>query len=278
MQATRPSAPASGPLVSVVVPTYNRRDDLVNNALQSLFEQKYRNIEILIVNDAGEKIADLAALDPRIRTFDREVNAGTGETINYGARQATGKYLQFLADDDRLYPDHILRLVEALERTGCGVAHGNTLIRYERPAAGGGWETVGYNAAIFCAPTDSEEVLASSPVAGQALMYRLDLMRELGFYRDVLLADQELQIRLLQRTDFVHVDRFTNEWLIRDQGHNLARKATKDVPAGLAAMYALHPSENQFVVVNREQTMKNIKARPEGFAFPPVVSIKGFEL
>jgi len=103
-------------------------------------------------------------------------------------------------------------------------------------------------------------------------------MRELDFYRDVLLADQELQIRLLQRTDFVHVDRFTNEWLIRDQSHNLARKATKDVPAGLAAMYALHPSENQFVNVNREQTMRNIRARPDGFVFAPVVSIKGFDL
>ncbi|MBV8602685.1 MAG: glycosyltransferase family 2 protein, partial [Candidatus Eremiobacteraeota bacterium] len=276
LAAARPKPLREGPLVSIVVATYNRPEELRRNSLRSLLAQQYRNLEIIVVNDGGEKVADVAKLDPRIRVFDREENVGPLETGNFGARQATGKYLQFLADDDALYPDHVARLVEALERTtGYGVAHGDTLIRYER-LKDEGWTTIGFNATVFTQATDLEEAMASSTVAGQGLFMRLELVRRLEFFRDLLLADQELQIRLLKETDFLHVPRYTNEWLIRDRGHNISRRATKDVPAGLRAMFDLHPSENSFVVQTRAGTYANISSRAENFTFPPIVASEEF--
>ncbi|MBV8602684.1 MAG: glycosyltransferase family 2 protein, partial [Candidatus Eremiobacteraeota bacterium] len=97
LESTRPRRAAQTPLVSVVIATYNRPEDLRNNSLRSLLAQTYENLEIIVVNDGGESVAGVAALDPRIRVYDREENLGALRAANWGASQATGKYVQFLA-------------------------------------------------------------------------------------------------------------------------------------------------------------------------------------
>ncbi len=90
-------------LVSVIIPSFNRFDYLLQ-AVESVITQTYDNIEIIIVNDESE--------DPRYKTHtfpknckvihvNREkIEGGPGSIRNYGTKEATGKYIAFLDDDD----------------------------------------------------------------------------------------------------------------------------------------------------------------------------------
>ena len=272
LDASRPEPPSAQPLVSVVIPTYNRRADLTR-VLTRLCEQSYRHFEAIVVNDGGESVADLSSLDERFVMFDREINEGPFRTLNFGISHARGEYVQFTADDDELYPDHIMRLVGALERTGASVAHGNVLIRYESMHAGA-FETSGYNCSVFCHPVDSVEVYASSPIAGNAMMVRKSaLEREGMFDPSFVLADQEIQIRLAEAFDFVHVPHVTAEWLVRDSGDQFSKKKQGDVLGDLRRVYERHPAPNRpYVAAVREGTLRNVASRPPGFVFPAVIS------
>ena len=272
IEESRPKRPEREPLASIIIPTYNRKAD-VARVLTSLKTQTYSNFEVLVVNDGGEPLAGIDD-DPRVRIVDREVNVGVFGVLNFGLGLARGEYVQFLADDDELYPDHLMRLIEALERTGAAVAHSNILIRYET-VRDGTFQTTGYNCSVFCMPLDRTEVYASSPVAGHAMMVRRSAFERAGkFDEQFILADQEIQIRLAEISDFVHVAHVTGEWLVRDTPDQMSKKKSKDVVGDLRRVFEQHPAAGRaYVAAVREQTLKNVASRPPGTVFPPVITL-----
>lgn len=103
------------PLVSILIPTFNRVDYL-GQAIDSALAQTYKNIEIIVHDDASTD--DTSALlkkysDPRLRLIRTEDNHGMLGGWNYIVKQARGKYLKFLASDDLLDPTCVGELVDA---------------------------------------------------------------------------------------------------------------------------------------------------------------------
>lgn len=89
------------PLVSILVPTYNR-PKLLMRTLESLVTQSYKNIEVIVVNDAGEDV-DLFVRqfkDSRIKYFQNEENKDLAGTRNVALKNSTGDYICLLDDDD----------------------------------------------------------------------------------------------------------------------------------------------------------------------------------
>ena len=99
-----------GPLISVVVPTYNRAD-LLEEAIQSVLQQEYANWELLVVDDGSTddtgEVLDRYGSEDRIRTF-RQPNSGQAVARNQGIRNARGEFVAFLDSDNRWLP-HKLR-------------------------------------------------------------------------------------------------------------------------------------------------------------------------
>ena len=94
------------PLVSVVIPTFNR-SELVARAIRSVREQTYSNLEIIVVDDASRDDTQKVVTgmsDARIRYIRHETNRGGSGTRNTGIRAATGEYIAFLDDDDEWEP------------------------------------------------------------------------------------------------------------------------------------------------------------------------------
>lgn len=106
------------PLVSVIIPTYNRSDWL-KEAINSVLEQTYKNYEILVIDDGSEeKISDLDILkNDKIRYFYNS-NHGVAYSRNYGIKKAIGKYVAFLDSDDFWHRDKLKVQVSNLEETG----------------------------------------------------------------------------------------------------------------------------------------------------------------
>ena len=109
-------------LVSVIVPTYNRADLLVET-LDSVRRQAYRPIELLVVDDGSrddtpQRVAEWSARhadDARLEVvFHREPNRGAPAARNLGLILSRGEFLQFLDSDDLLHPDKIALQVAAL--------------------------------------------------------------------------------------------------------------------------------------------------------------------
>jgi hypothetical protein len=109
---------ADPPLVSVVLPTYNR-PDLLRVALKSVLDQSYRNIEVIVQDNAGARSAEPAVRslpDPRVRLIRRPATVSQSENVISACLEARGPYLAILCDDDAWHPDFLATMVAPLER------------------------------------------------------------------------------------------------------------------------------------------------------------------
>lgn len=112
-------------MLSVIVPVY-RTERFLEQCLDSILAQTYRDLEILLIDDGspdscGEICDRYAATDPRIRVFHRE-NAGLSASRNFGIEAAAGDYLAFVDSDDWLEPDMYRKLIEAAEKNDTPIA------------------------------------------------------------------------------------------------------------------------------------------------------------
>jgi len=93
------------PLISVILPTFNRAD-LLSGAVKSVLDQSYLHFELIIWNDGSSDNSEEvvhAFQDPRIRYFfDR--NHGKSYALNQSIQRSEGDYVAFLDDDDRWLP------------------------------------------------------------------------------------------------------------------------------------------------------------------------------
>ncbi len=106
------------PLISIIVPVYNIREYLPR-CVQSLRDQTYSNLEILLVDDGstdgtGALCDELAKEDPRIRVFHKE-NGGSSSARNLGIDNARGELLGFVDSDDYVDPCMYELLQQAME-------------------------------------------------------------------------------------------------------------------------------------------------------------------
>ena len=111
----------SGPLVSVVVPFYERRN-LLPALIATLQAQTYTNFELIIVDDGSrdgldEAVSGLRTAFP-IRFIRLEQNRGACSARNIGIDAAAGRYVALLDSDDAWHPDKLRLQVEQLEAAG----------------------------------------------------------------------------------------------------------------------------------------------------------------
>lgn len=121
-------------LVSVIVPMYNV-EIYISKCLDSLLNQKYENIEIIVVDDgspdgSAEIVKKYIEKDRRIRYVKRE-NGGLGAARNTGIKVSTGEYICFVDSDDWVESNYISKFVETLEKDKSDVVIAN--IRYVFP-------------------------------------------------------------------------------------------------------------------------------------------------
>lgn len=107
----------NSPLVSVIVPCYNHADYILNT-VESVLNQTYQNIEVLVSDDASTD-SSLAVLknikDSRVKLFPFEENHGIVYALNYLIEQAKGDYIATLGSDDLFTPNKIEKQLRTFE-------------------------------------------------------------------------------------------------------------------------------------------------------------------
>jgi len=117
--------------VSVIVPVYNAEKYLAE-CIESILCQDYPSVEVVLVND-GSSDGSLSVCRryecERVVVVDKP-NGGVSSARNVGLLSATGSLLAFVDSDDRLTPDSISLLADALDRSGADLACGSLSLDY----------------------------------------------------------------------------------------------------------------------------------------------------
>lgn len=131
-------------MISVVVPVYNV-ENYLNDCIQSIVDQTYKNLEIILIND-GSSDGSLAICDMWRNKDDRikvisQCNCGVSTARNKGISCCSGNYIAFIDGDDTWKPDHLYRLYRRIKKFGVDLAisnycdvyeNGNKVIRMKR--------------------------------------------------------------------------------------------------------------------------------------------------
>lgn len=139
----------STPLVTIGIPTYNRADFYLKQALESALSQDYPNFEIIVSDNCstdGTKDFVAKYFDPRIRYFRQPTNIPANDNFNFCLQKAAGAYFLLLHDDDMIDCDFLSTCMEAADystdfgiiRTGVRIidSEANILVEKENLAQG----------------------------------------------------------------------------------------------------------------------------------------------
>ncbi len=149
-------------LVSVIVPIFNM-EEYVEQCIETLVNQTYENIEILLIDDGStdsspQKCAEWAKRDQRI-VFLQKKNEGLSATRNYGVNHSSGEYLMFVDSDDWVDKDYVKNMITAvsIEKADVGVCD------YYRTDRSGNLQYISCNSALNGQYTNEKYLLLSNP-------------------------------------------------------------------------------------------------------------------
>jgi glycosyltransferase involved in cell wall biosynthesis len=207
------------PLVTVVLPTFNRRN-LLPAAIRSICGQSFRDWRLLVVNDGGEDVSDIVAsfADSRIECHDRP-HLGKAAALNHGLSLVRSKYVAYMDDDDLVLPDHLAELVAAAEREKAEFVYSDTWLVVLGPD---GAETDRHvendKDASF------EDLRLFNRINHKQILHTKRLADEVGPYDERLriLIDYDYIRRLARAARPFHVRKTTGEHILRRASDNPA--------------------------------------------------------
>lgn len=126
------------PLISVIIPTFNNAQ-FIEEAVQSVLGQSYRNLEIIVVDDGStDNTRDVLRKYKNDITYLSQNNRGPSSARNYGARTARADHIAFLDADDVWFPEKLEAQMELMFRNptvgwvGCGAYTTDSAGRIEK--------------------------------------------------------------------------------------------------------------------------------------------------
>ncbi len=267
----RGPASATAPMVSVIVPTHDRPDTL-RLALKSILDQTYRDFEIVVVNDAGVDVRDVLAefaSTGRISYVQHAVNRGLAAARNSGIGMARGKYLAYLDDDDRFYPEHIETLVQALERGDAPVVYSDAL-RIHQAHQGSRYAVVARDLP-YAREFDRDLLLIQNYFPVLTVMHSRACLDVLGRFDESLTSheDWELWLRLSRRYRFKRLPTITAEFTHRVDGTSITSSRQADYLRTLDIIYRRYAGDvagRPDIEAARRAFREGLRQRVEGAA------------
>ena len=195
------------PTVSVVIPAYNRAHS-IGQAIQTVLNQTYQDLEIIVVDDGSsdntsEVVRSLK--DERIRYIRHEENKGAPAARNTGIKAAQGEYIAFQDSDDEWLPQKLEKQMKVFETVPpkVGVVYSGFL-RIEN----GKKEYIPYSWVAQKEGDIHKELLRGSFITTPSLVVRKECFKKAGIFDEHLprLQDWELVLRLSKYYDFKFIE------------------------------------------------------------------------
>ena len=194
------------PLVSVCIPAYNH-EKYIAETIQSVINQDYKNIELIIINDGSKDNTHEVIMNFEKKCKERFVrfvyknreNRGLVKTLNEMIDISNGEYIKFIASDDLLYEGSISKFVKKMMKDNLDILYGKLLIideegRIIKVEEGLKLPKQKFDFSDF----NLESVLLQSPVFGSSWIMKRKSLIDIGGYSEVSkIEDWDLAIRVI---------------------------------------------------------------------------------
>ena len=176
--------------ITVIVPVYNV-EHYLDKCLDSLINQTYKNLEIIVINDgstdnSGIICQEYAQKDNRIIYIEKE-NGGLSDARNVGLDKMTGSYVTFIDSDDWVESDYVEVLYNKLIEYRADIAVGNYCKFNESDSnfyfhiSGNYFEKLYDNVSIVDCLNDSNRLLNSALIVAWGKIYRKEIISNFRF-------------------------------------------------------------------------------------------------
>lgn len=213
-------------LISVIVPVYNA-EKYLQKCLDSILEQTYKNLEIIIINDgstdnSGQICQEYEKQDDRIVYIEKE-NSGVSDTRNAGMDRMTGPYVTFVDSDDWLEPNYVKFLYEKLIEHQADIVVGNytsfnesNSVFYFHTSADY-YEKVYDNKSVIPCLYDAKELLKSALIVPWGKIYKKEIIANFRFPIDRIGEDALFNLKaLLGSKKVVYVNKSAYIYRVRE--------------------------------------------------------------
>jgi glycosyltransferase involved in cell wall biosynthesis len=208
------------PNVSVVIPTYNSAH-LLDDALQSVLEQTYKDFEIIVVDDGStDNTAEvISKYDDKLRYF-RVDNGGPAKARNYGISKSTGKYIAFLDADDKWLPTKLEKQMNMFEQNP---EFGMVFTENSLFDARGIYKNSLGKDRLLKGNNLAQNIFLYSNIGTPTVMVRKDVFDAIGLFEESMVQaeDDNMWIRIAANYQVGFIDGSLVQ--VRDHSHRLTR-------------------------------------------------------
>lgn len=184
-------------MVSVVIPTHKRGLSFVKRAVDSVVNQTYDNIEIIIVDDSSADYEGRTVIADYVKSLkfsgnviyiENEKPVGGAVARNNGISAAHGEYITFLDDDDEYMPDKIKNQVSFMIESGCDMSFTDLVICNQSG------KVIDYREYPDLSDFSNDNLLHYHLIkhlcGTPTFMFRIDKIREIGGFVDVKMGQE----------------------------------------------------------------------------------------
>lgn len=168
----------SRPLVSVIIPTYNRKNALAE-LLESLARQSVQEFEVIVINDHGESVDQLKEIfsELQLKIINLKANKGHVHARNEGLAHASGEFIMLCDDDDLITPNHIEKMLDEIKDSDF-VYSDVEMVEYKWE----GTQRVPIKRILFAYELDKEFMRKFSTYVSSGSLYRRSLHNKIGLF------------------------------------------------------------------------------------------------
>lgn len=253
-------------LVTVIMPLYNIGECL-KYSFQSVHEQSYKNLEILLIDDGSNDQTldisnELAKTDARVRVIHKE-NGGVSSARNIGIDNAHGEYIAFIDGDDIVAPTYIEQLQNACKGRALSVCMHERIMSYSTPFQ----ETGGAFSILDATECAKRVIRGAFPISACASLFSREKIGTIRFPAGIRYNEDKLflfQYLLNNENDFVAI---TNEKLygyyVREGSATKSEwNGATDVIQVADEMHELifkqHPEWEEYAIINMISARLNV--------------------
>lgn len=188
-------------LVSVIMPCYNAQD-FVGEAIQSVLEQTWQNLELLVIDDGSKDssrdvVSQWAKRDSRVQAVINEQNMGVSKTRNRGIGLSRGHWIAFLDSDDVWEKDKLEKQLALAERQAAQFVFSAASVIDQYSKLLGSMSSLPERVAY-------QQLQRWNMITCSSVLLTREVLGELRFEHDDSREDYLLWLRLLKRIDTAH--------------------------------------------------------------------------
>lgn len=260
----------SNPLVSVVIPTHNRSSYL-KNAINSVLNQTYTNIEIIVVDDNSTdntKLVVESFNNSKVRYIKNHKNLMAAGSRNVGINLSQGEIVGFLDDDDEWYNDKLALQVPLFSEEKVGLVYGGMNLVFIE-------EVLSYNTQPSKEGNIIREMLIENAVGGTvSVLVRKSILEKEKFDTSFPAREEyDLWIRVLK----THEARCVKRPVVKANYRNQIKRVSTNVDSYVKGIELLNKKHKRLVSEKLTSKEKN-KRKSEQLFFLGSQSVKVYNL